>query len=101
MFVIFTCKIFISLYFSQSISWISYHDYWTKIFLLQFYGSYFILYHQNPKFVQNCNHTNFIYNYLIARNGNEERGDESDYYTPEEPAPATGPLYDGGAPPVQ
>lgn len=28
--------------------------------------------------------------------GREERGDESDYYTPEEPAPVQGPLYDGG-----
>lgn len=41
----------------------------------------------------------FIYISLTARNGNEERGEESDYYTPEEPAPAAGPLYDNEAPP--
>lgn len=35
------------------------------------------------------------FNIIIGR---EERGDESDYYTPEEPAPShPGPLYDGNA----
>lgn len=35
---------------------------------------------------------------LLVRNGGEERGDESDYYTPDEPAPTTSPLYEGTVP---
>jgi hypothetical protein len=35
----------------------------------------------------------FYYLSLTGSNG-EERGDESDYYTPEEPAPTPGPLYE-------
>lgn len=34
---------------------------------------------------------------LLARTGGEERGDESDYYTPDEPAPSANPLYEGTA----
>lgn len=34
----------------------------------------------------------------LARNCGEERGDESDYYTPDEPAPTVTPLYEGTAP---